>query len=461
MFLKLTTQHLFLSRDKMGFGEAFINVQLIYQRIFDMPWFYDQRKETLCPNPKLKTPWKMAIWNLMKIGLALSIIVCTYRCHQIMHTYKQTRKLEPEEFCITIFSLAMVIQAAVTVFTMENGTQQRCYINSEIFNLGGIHYKGWPSSKRLPDLPELIGYGMAGTFFNFPIFCAIYPLLRSYDPLNMVLINSLSELPRRLLAAGVYAVLVFFAASTCAAFLLHVLAAVYVFEKKAEINYKLSVGESTCNTTSPLELAIQKMLKKVFLLLEKVIARKNSKIKPDSKEVIPSDIPEIKNSAVPSGLEASQKETNLQESLYHRFKIRRKRHIEIGLLMETTNKGVETFVPTTTAVGMTICVTLNYILLTMYDEEDFRLFVGPSISVLVSINALILFLCKHASLPLTYTSETILFWKGQLTGRLGRKQVYCMRPTGLKFGKYYFAKRDTALEINDAVVNATITLLLG
>ncbi|CAL8112124.1 unnamed protein product [Orchesella dallaii] len=445
----------------MGFGEAFINVQLVYQRIFDMPWYYDIQKERLIPNTKLKKRWKMPIWKSIKIGLVVTLIALCYHCTRIFLNYKYANAFNPEEICIYFTSIGMLIQAYVTMYTLEDDPQEFCHIESQIFNLGGIKYKGWPSSRRLPNLMELVGYGMALVFCNFTFVSAFYPLLRPYDPINMELNGILPEVPRRLLAAVLYGTLVFFAANTCASFLLAVLTVVHVFELETLANLKLSLGESHRETVHPLERIIHNILKVLFLQLEKVFQKRKIAVVPDSLERKQQNLQEIITINHGSDVNASVMESNSRISINEIFKIRRKRHIHLRLLMETSNRTVEIFVPTMAIVGMLFCVIFNYTLVKMYDREEFRLFIVLGVCLLICINMLTLFLCHHASSPLVYTNETIMFWKGRLTGRVERRQVMCMRPLGFTLGKFFYAKRDTALEINDIITNATISLLLS
>ncbi|CAL8112092.1 unnamed protein product [Orchesella dallaii] len=445
----------------MGIGEAFINVQLIYQRIFDMPWYYDTNKEKLIPNPNLRNRLKMPIWQFIKIGLLLGSIACVYRCARIFMKNQDTGAFEPEEVCLYFFALAMLTQAFVTIYTLEVDPKELCYTISQIFKLGRIKYQGWPSSTRLPNLMELVGYGMALGFCNFTIISAFYPVLRPYDPINMELDGILPEVPRRLLAAVLYGTLVFFAANICASFLLSILAVVHVFEEETEANHKLSLEESQQKAHHLVERVIQEILKVLFLLLEKVFRKNKRTVNPESLQPNPTYLHEIMVDKRTSEVDINVNKSSCQMSINERFRIRRKHHIRMRLLMETNNRCTETFVPTMTTVGMVICIVFNYILLTMYDKENAELFVALGVCILICINLLILFLCHHASLPLIHTSETIIFWKGRLTGQVERRQVRCMRPLGFILGKFFYAKRDTALKINDIISNSTITLLLS
>ncbi|CAL8112118.1 unnamed protein product [Orchesella dallaii] len=444
----------------MGFGEAFINVQLLYQSIFDMPCYYDIQKEMLIPNPKLKKRWKMPIWQAIKIGAAIGMIFFCYRFTTIFLKYKNTNAINPEEVSIYFIGILMILQASVTMYTMDVDPEEVCRINSQIFKLGGIKYKGWPSSARIPTLMELVGYGMAIVFCNFTFISAFYPLLRSYDPINIELDGILPEVPRRLLAAVLYGTLVFFGANVCAVYLLMVLTFVHVFELATLANYKLSLGVSYQNTVHPLDRIIHDILKVLFLLLEKVLRRRKLAVVPDSLVPKPQILQEIIIVKHTSDVDTSEIVSNSRSSIIEMFKVRRKRHILLSLLIERSKRTVEIFVPTMAIVGMLFCIIFNYTLVKMYDREEFRLFIALGVGLLICINMLILFICDHASLPLIYSSETIMFWKGRLTGQVERRQVRCMRPLGFTLGRFFYAKRITGLEMNDIISNATITLLL-
>lgn len=47
-----------------------------------------------------------------------------------------------------------------------------------------ILFSGWPSPKRLADAPEILCYVMAAGFALFPFVTALWPILRSYDPVT-------------------------------------------------------------------------------------------------------------------------------------------------------------------------------------------------------------------------------------------------------------------------------------
>ncbi|CAL8112130.1 unnamed protein product [Orchesella dallaii] len=346
---------------------------------------------------------------------------------------------------------------------MEKDPQELCYLNNQLYHRAGVKYRGWPSSRRLPNLQELVAYGMAISFCIFPFACASYPLIRSYDPMNVELKDVLPNVPRRVIAALCYGFVSFFAANACCSFLLTCITMVYGLQMEAETNYKLSLEMPTDETPRQLERIIDTFLKKAFLLLEKTIRKNQNVVKPTSFN---AELPYITgmniniHSSV-STLHIPTNKSELRQCINEKFKKRRNQHIQLRLIMSISNKTVDVFGPTMAIVGMLICVLFNYTIISMYDREDFKLFIGMGICLLVCINTLILFMCKHAAMPLILTSDTITFWIGKLRGPVEKRQVRCMRPVGYTLGGFFYAKRDTALEINDIILNLTINLLIG
>jgi len=80
--------------------------------------------------------------------------------------------------------------------------------------------------------------------------------------------------------------------------------------------------------------------------------------------------------------------------------------------------------------------------------------------ICICSNVMIIFFCKHASLPLIFTEEMLTFWKGKLVGGLEKRELRSLQKVGFKLGPLFYAKQDTALNINNIIVTNTISLLL-
>ncbi|CAL8129235.1 unnamed protein product [Orchesella dallaii] len=184
----------------MGFGVAYINVLLLHQRIFESPVSYDVTKGQLVANPKAKNPLQLPIWYLVKTFVFITHLFGMYRCIYMIDQYSSYNVMNPEAVFLYVFVTSITTQALVTMYTVDRDPARFASINNQTLTAGGVRYEGWPNSKRLPDIKELSAYVLAAGFFHFPLITALYPLIRSYDPINILLENSLSELPRRMLA---------------------------------------------------------------------------------------------------------------------------------------------------------------------------------------------------------------------------------------------------------------------
>ncbi|CAL8083989.1 unnamed protein product [Orchesella dallaii] len=434
----------------MGFGEAFINLQLLYQRIFDMPFCYSLKKGKLIANPNRNSWWKMLNWNLIKWSLLILVIHSVYRGGKLFLNSDENTPLNPEQMFVHITIFGAGIHTLATIYTMERHPPDFTYVLTQIIKLGKVHWRGWPTSERLPDIQELVAYGLASSCMSSTAFCCLYPLLRSYDPINYELKDLIPEVPRILLAVCIYGFVTFGCAVICSSLMALLLAACHVFEKETEKNKSCSIGTQPENKDNQLECLVQEILFYVFLSLDRLLGRNKS-----STTVHPLE--EVVQRFVTVNPCGSLEEEPMNEQ----YKRSLRRHRQLRLLMEASNKNEQVFIPTMATVGILLCTIFNYTLLTMYDKEEFRLLFPPIALFLVSTNVLILFFCHHASLPLIYTEETIHFWKGVLIGKLEGRQVKSMQPFGFTLGAFFHAKRETALEMNDIILNNTITLLLS
>ncbi|CAL8131083.1 unnamed protein product [Orchesella dallaii] len=301
---------------------------------------------------------------------------------------------------------------------MESHPQDFTYVTTQILKLNKIRPQGWPSFERLPDIQELVAYGLASVLMFAPYFGALYAIIRANDPINIELKDVLPDVPRRLLAAVVNCYLVFYAGIACSVLIALILAACHVFEKETEANKLHSMGTGFENKSNKLECMLQEILFYIFLGLDRLLGRK-------------------KSSTAVQPLEDIVIETLTEPPLNEQFFASLRRHRQLTLLMAASNKNVQVFIPTMTTVGIMLCTIFSYALLTMYDKPEFQ-FLFPLITwFFVCINIPIIFFCEHASLPLIYTEETIHFWKGKLERRL----VNSMQPFGFTLGAFFSCKK--------------------
>ncbi|CAL8132784.1 unnamed protein product [Orchesella dallaii] len=398
----------------MGVGEAFINVQLVYQRYFDMPWYYSRSESMLILNPKLKTRWKMPFWHIVHLAVVICTLFSIFRINLMLREYMVTGMVNPEEMCFCGLVGAMSIQAGVTVYAFEVDPKRLAYSVTQTLNFESVVYKGWPSSNRIPDIRELVSYGMAIAFCNFPLIAGLYPLVFNLDPINTVFEGFIPELPRRLLAMITYITTTLLSATMCASFLLMCLTVVYIFDVQTTRNLKLSIGHPTEENMKRVDRLVENVMKAVLSFLEKAFRRDRLQIQPSTSKSLHVEAIDIED---PPGITETQP-CGSERDTYMNFRNIYKNHVTTNLLMDMSNKNVEIHVPTMVSVGMAFCIILNYSVITLYTRKDMQVLIVAMVFILVAINGLILFLCYHASLPLIHTTETITYWKGCLTGKL-------------------------------------------
>ncbi|CAL8129261.1 unnamed protein product [Orchesella dallaii] len=264
----------------MGFGVAYINVLLLHQQIFESPVSYDVTKGKPVANPKAKNPFQLPIWRLVEVCVFATHLFGMYRCIYMIDQYTSYHVVNPEAAFLYVFVTSTTTQALVTMFTVDRDPETFASVVNQTMTAGRVRYQGWPNSKRLPDIKELSAYVLAAAFFHFPLINALYPLLRSYDPINILLENGLSELPRRLLASLIYGIVVFYAANICAALILMMLTCVETLQIETEKNYRLSTGKSEGYKISRIERITNAILKAAFVWIEHNLTRVQRKVPP-------------------------------------------------------------------------------------------------------------------------------------------------------------------------------------
>lgn len=220
----------------MGFGEAAINLQTMYQNFLDLPWYFSEKNQKFQLNPKFsghKYFWKVPIWYSANTGVLCGFLYSL--CHLrtlLLRSYagKQADILEVIAF---LYALGITTQASITSLTVQRRAYSIIYAIQETFSLAGVQNVGWPNSERLPDLQELIAYCIASGSYILPVGISVFSILFDFDPINIELKVILSDLVRKLIASLSYLVLVFYATNICISFILLLVATCHMSEKIA------------------------------------------------------------------------------------------------------------------------------------------------------------------------------------------------------------------------------------
>lgn len=225
----------------MGFAEAWINVQVLVQVVFDMPWYYDTKNDSLVVNPKFRLKLfsrmkKMPTWTLFNLTAFIALVVSATRLFLVLlaiNTETETHK-QFEEIVLHWVVFSTTLLAQVTTYSVQPSLITIC---NDILRKAGVCNVGYPTKDRLPDQGELMGYGLIGLFLCFPVVAAASPFLINNDPINRYLNAYIPNNFRHMLAAFLYGIFTFVGANVLVIFLIIVLACCNIQEKLAEQNW--------------------------------------------------------------------------------------------------------------------------------------------------------------------------------------------------------------------------------
>lgn len=435
----------------MGFGEGYLNVYVLCQKMFNMPSRFDIAQGRFIRNPQ----WgkKFPAWHVYQLA------ICTFFLYTINHfrilckAYIAGKDVSMEEFIVYVVYSAGALHEISTGYCEASHLSWSVENINNMLHFGNVRYCGWPTSQRLPDFQELVAYGMGlALATSASVLGLAVPFIRPFDPISLELSGALSPTQVKFIAAFLYFILCFFGSLDTLCYLLRAMLVCQVIETKADLNLKLSRCQSCEKEVAWIESRfIQPVLKTFFQVFER-LAQKRPK-------TIPFEISTL------DSVETGQRGNHLHRSgmpgTAIRFRRRRHLHAQMNLLIDTSNQLVHFFVPCMTGTGIVICSIINYGILSCFDDEEVRLIIFSGIVLVGVIHCLILFFCKHASNPAILTKSMIQYWKGKLSGRLERRQFRSMRTLGFTIGPFFGAKRSTALDIMDTIVDCTISLLLG
>lgn len=503
----------------MSFGVGYINVQIIYQNLlkFDMPFTYDTHRNWLLPNPKLHKRWKMPIWEVVNFLCVVVLTYCVLFEVALFRNAEKASKIDPELFIVHGFIIVIIAQQLVTCYTFERDPPGVTHMVSSAFKILKIKNIGLPTVDRLPDFPEIFCYGVSTGFFLFPFIVASLPLLRPYDPINLLLANVIcTPILRKLMSSCSYGLLSFYSSTSCCSYILLAMSTTHAFETLTGNIFRMTMTVedleqwkrfSRVQNKSEQAVVFWKRLAiyfahKAIQVLSRYFNSKNGAVEVQrvktfsaSQEVLRSDLNRGYISLLVSDFSISNEQrwlaepivTKEQERYRNQVKTFRqvyRLHGNTQMLITVSNKSVESYVPVMTGVGMSICVVVNFTMIKAINyiqevvvairegRQEFSKqitqvlifchlgIVTGGLLVIVMIG-LIVFFCAHASQPALHSEKYIHFWRYQHLPALERRQARAMKDIAFQLGPFFKARTDTALKISHKILDLTITLLLG
>ncbi len=127
---------------------------------------------------------------------------------------------------------------------------------------------GLPTSERLPNITELLGYWIIVLFFCFPVIAVTWPIILDIDPINRYLKEIIPRTPRKVIASIVFGLFGCIGANACGLFLLTVLIVCQTFKNRTEKKLKLSLQTINQDQQSKLTNYALQICKCVLLIFE-------------------------------------------------------------------------------------------------------------------------------------------------------------------------------------------------
>lgn len=343
------------------------------------------------------------------------------------------------------FVVDITVQLLVTTITGQRDPYESCNIINATFALGNVHNPGLPTSKRLPDPQECIGYIVSVISLIVPLTLSGMSWVFNFDPINIHLDNVIPEIPRKIFAATCYGTLAFAGAQICWLFILHCIT-IYQYSENLSLQNlnesKLNFPNSHCSVMNRIVLTFFKVLIK---FIEKLYPRWRLGGNHQFRHVY-----KIRKLG--------------SESVTVRFRHCRFIHHQLQIILCMCNQNTLYFMPTMALVGVYLCTICNYMIVNLLETSEFQSRIAFTCAIMmdVAVYWVTLFLAQHASETLLRTKAFIDCWKGNIhLGKLERKQVRAMSAFGFKIGPFLHVKKSTALDIFAFIFNYTTTLLIN
>ncbi|CAL8129052.1 unnamed protein product [Orchesella dallaii] len=160
----------------------------------ELPIIYNKFSNKFCANPLRKTcPLKMYNWFFMAVEGHFFFLFGFMRVVWLISTFKQSiwsnLRVFEEVAVYTIFVTIMIL-AILTVWTVELQIFDICWVATQALNLLETYTKiDWPNRHRIPSLKESLVYLMTIGFATFIPFAAAFPIIRNYDPFQLMVSN--------------------------------------------------------------------------------------------------------------------------------------------------------------------------------------------------------------------------------------------------------------------------------
>ncbi|CAL8093815.1 unnamed protein product [Orchesella dallaii] len=424
---------------------------------------------------------------------------------------EEVSKVDAEEFIAYWFVFATATQQLISAYTFERDPVSVTGMVSQAFKLCGIIDVGLPTRERPPQFPEIFCYFVAGGFYCFPSIFAAIPLLRSYDPIGILLKDVVPpnfDLPRKILTSICYFIITFLVVTSMSSYILLAMSTTHAFETLTKrlltMTYSRKYTRGEHDESALWKRFIIKIAEKLVNVLQPLIVwlksgnrivtpiiDSNSKSRCQSNQIVykadfafslalkqnnahPNQCTDIMimNDYTPQAIwnDSTLRIKTPKYSSIKKFRQVHYLHSQVRMLITLSNKSVEAFVPVMNAVGISFCTLLSvaiikilHVIPTLVATEALYAFFGIVIfGIIVAVMLyLITFFFKHASEPRLYSTKYIHYWRNQPLPSLRRKQARAMSEIAFNIGPFCKATKNGALLEMQKISDFIITLFLG
>ncbi|CAL8104377.1 unnamed protein product [Orchesella dallaii] len=427
----------------MGFGDAYINVQLIVQKLLDTPLIYDKRENRLLENPKMGSIWCMKMWYIgnMFITMVELYSICHLAKLIKYFDYDLSPKAYREEILVYVFTVAITTQSAMTWYTVERDPKWLALVMNDVFHSFDIKYRGWPNKNRAPHVTEIVAYILTLSFVFFPVGPIILPIIRKYDPINrmfMLLIPILSDKQRLVLVIIAYFLSCLFGAVSALMLILLTLTHSFVLRKLMHQNILVSkIGIDYLTNRDGKRIKASLMNMRLFTSANRKCLL---------------ELLDIKN--------YNYSDSGGWWNLHWLFRKRYIFHTQACIIIRAINHNLHLYVPCMTSVGIVLCVTSNYGVIAFYGRLA-KVMIVFMIFTTICVGGLMMFMLLYASRPVVDSESFIRMWKRSGIGKRDRKQLKGAPIVAFTMGSHFTIQRRTAMDTMDTILNYTVSVLMS
>ncbi|CAL8136668.1 unnamed protein product [Orchesella dallaii] len=440
----------------MELGQAFINVHLLQQKFIDLPFHFHKESSKLKANVKLQTRWKMPIWH---VGSVMMILFFIFSISHLISLRKFPTNEVAEEAVVYALCSGASLLGIITCYTMEHDPDYVTQLTTETLWAGGIKYKGPPSLKRIPQFPEMFGYGSAAAFHFMPIVAAVFPILRDYDPFSLFFKDILcfSELLRRLMASVTFGIFVAAGAPAICIELLLLASAIVVFGKLLKHLEKLNQNEFYQLDQEGVDW-FQQLVTKLLNKLPVSNRVWNTEKLEFHRQGNRSNCPMWFDNSIITPIFQKYKD---QPNRHVNQKFREQLHVhnQLYIIMTSCNYAARLFFPLFAFLGITISVAMNYAVIMLYGKIELYLYLFACFIDIICF-VLIFFFCHYGAMPLMQSTGFIEFWQGKKMGKAEMKSARAMLPIACMLGHFFSAKKGTSLDIMSNILDYTVSFIV-